>query len=287
MQPEPPPAAAALFGAALPAAERYAALLAGAGVERGIIGPGEAGRIWDRHLLNCAAVADLVPARCLLADLGSGAGLPGIVLALLRPEADIVLVESLARRAAFLTEVVADLGLPRVRVLRGRAEELTGQVRADIVTARAVAPLGRLAGWAVGLCRPGGTVLAIKGAGAAAELARDRPALRLLGVTDIAVTEVGSGKVDPPATVVRFRAPVRGPARPASSGRGGPGGYGRRGQAGQRSGRASRRGVAGRVLPGSAPGSAPPGSAPRGSAAPGSAPSGSARDARGPAAGTA
>jgi 16S rRNA (guanine527-N7)-methyltransferase len=272
MQSEPPPAAAALFGPALPAAERYASLLAGPGVERGIIGPGEAGRIWDRHLLNCAVVAALVPVRCLVADLGSGAGLPGIVLALRRPEADIVLVEPLARRAAFLSEVVADLGLSRVRVLRGRAEELTGQVRADIVTARAVAPLGRLAGWAVGLCRPGGTVLAIKGAGAAAELARDQAALRLLGVTDIAVTEVGSGKVDPPATVVRFRAPVRGPARPAPSGRGGPGGYGGRGGAGRRPGRAPGRAAASWAPAASPPGSAPPGPS---------------RDARGPAAGTA
>jgi 16S rRNA (guanine527-N7)-methyltransferase len=214
MLPEPPPAAAALFGPAQPAAVRYASLLAGPGVERGLIGPAEAARIWDRHLLNCAVVAELVPDRGLLADLGSGAGLPGIVLALLRPECEVLLVESTARRAAFLAECVAELGLARVQVLRGRAEDLAAEVSADIVTARAVAPLGKLAGWAVGLCRPGGTVLAIKGAGARAEVTLAKPELRQLGVTDLEVLQVGSEVVDPPATVVRFRAPVR--RRPAA-----------------------------------------------------------------------
>jgi 16S rRNA (guanine527-N7)-methyltransferase len=214
MLPEPPPAAAALFGPALPAAVRYAGLLAGPGVERGLIGPAEAARIWDRHLLNCAVIAELVPDRCVLADLGSGAGLPGIVLALLRPECDVLLVEATARRAAFLAECVAELGLPRVQVVRGRAEDLVREVSADIVTARAVAPLGKLAGWAVGLCRPGGTVLAIKGAGARDEVAQAGPELSQLGVTDLEVLQVGSDEVDPPATVVRFRAPVR--RRPAA-----------------------------------------------------------------------
>jgi 16S rRNA (guanine527-N7)-methyltransferase len=236
--PEPPDAAAALFGAALPAAVRYAGLLAGAGVERGIIGPAEAGRLWDRHLLNCAAVAELVPSRGVLADLGSGAGLPGIVLALLRPECDVLLVEPLARRAEFLAQCVTALALPRVRVIRGRAEDLAAEISADVVTARAVAPLGRLAGWAVGLCRPGGTVLAIKGAGAPDEVARAGPELSRLGATDLAVLQVGGDIVDPPATVVRFRAPLRRhrPVRrpPGSAGRSGfgPAGSGR-GRSGQ------------------------------------------------------
>jgi len=217
MVPEPPPAAVALFGPALPAAVRYAALLAGPGVERGLIGPSEAARIWDRHLVNCAVIAPLVPDQCVLADLGSGAGLPGIVLALLRPGCDVLLVESMARRAAFLTECVAELSLPNAQVIRGRAEDLASAVSADVVTARAVAPLGKLAGWAVGLCRPGGTVLAIKGAGARDEAALAAPELRRLGVTDLEVLQVGSDEVDPPATVVRFRAPARrhrAPGRP-------------------------------------------------------------------------
>jgi 16S rRNA (guanine527-N7)-methyltransferase len=213
-----PPGLAELFGDALPAAARYADLLIGPGVERGLVGPAEAARIWDRHILNCAAVADLVPARCTLIDLGSGAGLPGIVLSLLRPEADVTLVEPMARRVAFLLECVDSLGLARVRVVRGRAEDLAGQVSADLVTARAVAPLGKLAGWAVGLCRPGGTVLAIKGASARDEVAESRMVLRRLGVSDLAVLEVGGGKVDPPVTVVRFVAPVR--QRKAAAGNG-------------------------------------------------------------------
>jgi 16S rRNA (guanine527-N7)-methyltransferase len=205
----PPPGAAELFGTALPLAERYVELLIGPGVERGLIGPAEAGRIWDRHIMNCAALAELVPARCTLADLGSGAGLPGIVLAMLRPGADVTLIEPMARRVAFLTECVTALELDRVRVLRGRAEDLAGEISADIVTARAVAPLGRLAGWAVGICRPGGTVLAVKGAGAQDEVAESAVLLRRLGITDVTVLQVGSDKVDQPATVVKFTAPRR------------------------------------------------------------------------------
>jgi 16S rRNA (guanine527-N7)-methyltransferase len=224
----PPVSARAVLGDQLPAAERYAALLAGPGVERGLIGPAEAARIWDRHILNCAVVAELVPDRCLLADLGSGAGLPGIVLALLRPQAEVVLIESLARRVAFLDECVTELGLTHVRILRGRAEDLAGEVRADIVTARAVAPLARLAGWAIGLCRPGGTVLAIKGANAAAELAAAGADLRRLGATGPAVLQVGSGIVDPPATVVRFAAPR--PSRAAARRGSRPGSRGQKGR---------------------------------------------------------
>jgi 16S rRNA (guanine527-N7)-methyltransferase len=240
-----------LLGAAVPAAERYAALLTGPGVERGLIGPAEAARIWERHILNCAAVAELVPARCLLADLGSGAGLPGIVLALLRPEAEVLLIEPLARRVAFLSECVADLGLARVRVVRGRAEELAGEVRADIVTARAVAPLARLAGWAVGLCRPGGTVLAIKGASAAAEVTESGSALRRLGVTDLAVLQVGSGNVDPPATVVRFMAPHRPPRGAGRASRAGGRRAGRQGSGPGATGAAvAEHGRVGRQQPG-------------------------------------
>jgi 16S rRNA (guanine527-N7)-methyltransferase len=225
----PPASARIVLGDLLPAAERYAALLAGPGVERGLIGPAEAARIWDRHILNCAVVAELVPDQCVLADLGSGAGLPGIVLALLRPQAEVLLIDSLARRVTFLEECIAELGLTRARVLRGRAEDLAGEVRADIVTARAVAPLGRLAGWAIGLCRPGGTVLAIKGTSAAAELAAASADLRRLGATGQAVLQVGSGIVDPPATVVRFVAPRQGrgaasrDSRPGRRGRPGTG----------------------------------------------------------------
>src|SRR5215469_1862145 len=117
-------AAAAIFGDALPQSEKYAELLAGSGVERGLIGPAEADRIWERHLLNCAAIAHLLPARCSLVDVGSGAGLPGIVLAMLIPHARLTLVEPLARRVDFLTETIAELGLTNAEVVRARLRQL-------------------------------------------------------------------------------------------------------------------------------------------------------------------
>jgi 16S rRNA (guanine527-N7)-methyltransferase len=230
-----PAGAASVFGDAFPAAVRYAELLAGPGVERGVVGPAEAERIWDRHLLNCAAIARLIPHRCSLADIGSGAGLPGIVLALLVPGARVTLVEAMARRVAFLDECVAELGLANVEVLRARAEDLEGQLAMDVVTARAVAPLDRLAGLCVGLLRPGGKVVAIKGASAEAELARARPTLARLGVSDARIVEVGSAESSAAATVVVFTAADRrgGELR----GRGGQrsGGYGGR-AGGQRGG---------------------------------------------------
>lgn len=199
-----PAEAAEIFGRALPAAVQYAGLLTGPGVERGLVGPAEAARIWDRHLLNCAAVAELIPVPCSVIDLGSGAGLPGIILAMLLPDAEVTLLEPMARRATFLTESVSALGLANAVVLRGRAEDMSGQLAADVVIARAVAPLHKLAGLAAGLARPGGLVLAIKGAGAADEVGRAQPALRQLAARDVEIVLAGSGKVDPPATVVRF-----------------------------------------------------------------------------------
>jgi 16S rRNA (guanine527-N7)-methyltransferase len=202
-------AVAAAFGEYLPAVTRYAELLSGAGIERGLLGPAEAARIWDRHLLNCVAIAGLVPKKCTLVDVGSGAGLPGIVLAILRPVARVTLLEPLARRVAFLEECVADLGLANTQVLRGRAEEVAGQLAADVVTARAVAPLDRLAALSVGLLRPGGKVIAIKGDAAEAELARARPVMARIGITDARVSHVGSADGKASATVVTFSAPER------------------------------------------------------------------------------
>jgi 16S rRNA (guanine527-N7)-methyltransferase len=195
-----------VFGAALPAAQQYADLLAGPGVERGLIGPREVSRIWDRHLLNCAVVLELVPpAAARIADLGSGAGLPGIVIALMLPSVEVVLVEAMERRAVFLAECQRALDLSNVTVRRSRAEDLAGQIAADVVTARAVAQLERLAGLAAGLARPGGLVLAIKGERAAAEVVRARQALNQLGAIAVEVVSAGVGIVSPPTTVVRFR----------------------------------------------------------------------------------
>src|SRR5262249_22106619 len=138
-----------------------------------------------------------------LVDIGSGAGLPGLVLGMLRPGLDVVLVEAMLRRTSFLQECVAALDLPNVTVIRARAEELAGAVRADVVSARAVAPLDRLAGWASGLLGPGGMILAIKGQSAEQEVAAARPALARLGARSTEILRVGHGKVVPATTVVR------------------------------------------------------------------------------------
>jgi 16S rRNA (guanine527-N7)-methyltransferase len=185
-------AAAPVFGAALAQVEAYAALLAGPGVERGLIGPRETPRLWERHLLNCAGVSDLVEDGQVVVDLGSGAGLPGLVLAIQRPEVQVVLVEPLLRRATFLTEAVTELGLRNTLVRRSRAEDLHGTLLVDVVTARAVAPVDRLAGWALPLLHPGGRLLALKGSKADEELAQAQPALKRLGARGSSVVEVGS-----------------------------------------------------------------------------------------------
>lgn len=201
-----------VFGDALPAAERYAAFLAEAGVQRGLIGPREADRLWDRHLINCAVLAEAVPEGAMVIDIGSGAGLPGLVLALIRPDLSIVLLEPLLRRTTFLDECVEMLDLKNVEVRRARAEEVTRDYQADVVTARAVAPLERLAGWALPLLRPGGELLALKGERAAQELEEAAPVLKRFGVRTAELRQVGQGRVDPPTTIVRVvaeRAPRR------------------------------------------------------------------------------
>ncbi|MDW5328482.1 16S rRNA (guanine(527)-N(7))-methyltransferase RsmG [Plantactinospora sp. KLBMP9567] len=255
-----------LFAERLPLAAAYAELLAGPGVLRGLIGPRETPRIWDRHLLNCAAVAELLPVGASVVDVGSGAGLPGIVLAIARPDLAVTLVEPLARRAVFLAEVVTALDLAdTVTVVRARAEELaasrrasaagrrrragrsgrrplpvdpdgslpvgTGgpvdlanlpaelRVPADVVTARAVAPLDRLAGWCLPLAVPGGRLLALKGASAAEEVAEHAETVRRLGGSAPVVRQAGLGVVDPPTTVVEVvREHAGRPAGPSAPG---------------------------------------------------------------------
>jgi 16S rRNA (guanine527-N7)-methyltransferase len=201
--PPPPVEVAELFGSALDTARRFAELLATDGATRGLIGPRETSRLWDRHLLNCALVADLVPEHGDLVDIGSGAGLPGVVLAMLRPNVRVILLEPMLRRSVFLDECVARLGLTNATVVRGRAEEMAGVIRADIATARAVAPLDRLAGWAAGVLKPGGQILAIKGESAAEELAAATPVLSRLGARSAEVLRVDHGRVVSATTVVR------------------------------------------------------------------------------------
>lgn len=182
---------------------RYAELLSGAGVERGLLGPREAQRVWSRHVANSAVLEELVPAAVRVVDVGSGAGLPGVPLALVRPDLRVLLLEPLLRRASFLSEVLTELDLAdRVGVLRGRAEDQRAPV-ADVVTARAVAPLDRLAGWALPLVPVGGTLLALKGTSAQDEVSASAAAVHRLGGGPPVVLRCGVGVVDPPTTVVR------------------------------------------------------------------------------------
>jgi len=168
---ETPELAARVFpGDRMTLAQDYARLLAGDGVVRGLMGPREVPRLWERHLLNCAALGELIPPGAAVIDIGSGAGLPGVVLAIARPDVTVTLVEPLLRRTTFLEEVVSSLGLDSVEVVRGRADTLHGKRRADVVTARAVAPLATLLDWAMPLVAPTGVLLAMKGASARAEI---------------------------------------------------------------------------------------------------------------------
>lgn len=204
-----PAAVAAVFGARAELARRYVASLAADGVLRGLIGPRETGRLWSRHVLNSAVVAPLLPAAGSVVDIGSGAGLPGIPLAIARPDCTVILVEPLLRRTGYLAEIVAALGLSNVRVLRGRAEDVIGalgdgaQDGADVVTSRAVAPLGKLARWSVPLLRVGGQFLPLKGSSAGDEVVRDAAELASFGLGAAQVVEVGAGIVDPVTYVVR------------------------------------------------------------------------------------
>lgn len=188
--------------------ETYVHVLATDAVERGLIGPREVDRLWERHVLNCAVVADpsgqWLPRGSRCVDVGSGAGLPGLVWAIARADIAVVLVEPLLRRSTFLSEVVARLDLgDRVTVVRGRAEdlpELSGSF--DVATARAVAPLARLLDWTVPLLRTGGRLVALKGQSAVEEIAAAGPQLAASGLTDVRVTEAGVGLVDPPTVVI-------------------------------------------------------------------------------------
>ena len=187
-----------MFAERLSLVERYVDLLTTAGVARGLIGPREAPRLWERHILNCAVVLPRVPTDATVADVGSGAGLPGIVWAIARPDLTVTLIEPLLRRTVFLEEVVVELGLERVTVLRARAEEVRENF--DVVTARAVAPLEKLAGWCLPLVRRGGVLLALKGQRAEEEVASSQVSLRKMGATDIVVSSYGDLLV--PTTVV-------------------------------------------------------------------------------------
>lgn len=193
---------------AYPGLTEYAGILATRGVERGLIGPREVPRIWPRHIGNCAVVAleetQALSAGARVADVGSGAGLPGVVWALVRPDLRLTLIEPLLRRATFLGEVIDELGLTdRVRVQRSRAEQADG--RHDVVTARAVARLPQLLQWTLPLAQDGGWVIALKGSSAQVEVDEARPLLAALGGSSVDVRTYGADLLAEPTTAVLVR----------------------------------------------------------------------------------
>jgi len=218
-----PGVAATLFGSRLDRAQRYAEILAGAGVERGLLGPREVDRLWDRHILNSAAIAELLETGERVADIGSGAGLPGIPLALARPDLRVTLIEPLLRRSEFLREVVDDLGLD-MTIVRGRAEDLSVRQQVgemDAVVSRAVASLDKLTEWSMPLLRLDGRMAAIKGERAEQEIREHRRVMASLGAVDVRVMRCGADYLDPPATAVvaRRAATSRVANRPPGTGR--------------------------------------------------------------------
>lgn len=205
-------AVTAVFGDRAEIAEAYVRSLSTDGVERGLIGPREVPRLWERHLLNCAVVGELIPEHATVVDVGSGAGLPGIPLAIARPDLSICLVEPLLRRTVYLAEIVDSLGLS-VTVVRGRAEQ-PGVIKeaggCDVVTSRAVAPLEKLARWSLPLIHEGGVMLALKGSTAEDEIERDRAALSRVGARNLEVLQCGQSVLPTPTIVVRAERTARG-----------------------------------------------------------------------------
>lgn len=196
-------AAEQVFGVRLGLVERFVQHLATSGIERGLIGPREVPRLWDRHVLNCAVVTELIADGARVADVGSGAGLPGLTLALARPDLHITLIEPLERRVAWLEEVVMDLDLENVEIMRARAEQAIGRVDCDVVTARAVSALDTLAGLTIPLLDGEGELLAIKGRSAQEELDKAAKVIRKLGGVKTSVVMAGTGILNEPTTVVR------------------------------------------------------------------------------------
>ena len=202
--PAAPAAAATIFGERLALAERFAAILADTGVSHGLIGPREVPRLWDRHVLNCAVAHQAFPEGVSVIDVGSGAGLPGLALAVARPDLRLHLVEPMLRRTNWLSMTADALGLDNVTVHRGRAEEFTGRLSAPYATARAVARIDKLAWWTFPLLDDGGVLVALKGEQAAQELEEERRALTKLGMVDAAIRTYGADLLEVPTITLEL-----------------------------------------------------------------------------------
>ncbi|CAN5523810.1 16S rRNA (guanine(527)-N(7))-methyltransferase RsmG [soil metagenome] len=213
----PPRAASEIFGERLSLAQKYAELLATTGIEHGLLGPHEAPKIWDRHIVNCAIVESLLPHRTRVIDIGSGAGLPGLVLAIARPDLRVTLVEPLARRTAWLEVAVQEIGLSNVTVQRARAEAMVGLIQGQVVTARAVARLDKLAAWAWPLLPDGGRLFALKVRSAEQELAETLPQITAQGLAHAEVHSLGADLLSEPVRVIEMVRSARpSPSRAAS-----------------------------------------------------------------------
>ena len=192
-----------IFGERQDLATAYHESLATDATTRGFIGPRETPRLWDRHIYNCAVIGEAIPEGARVIDIGSGAGLPGIPLAIAREDLHVTLLEPLLKRSTYLAEVVDKLGLENVTVVRERAENLGKDAAAfNVVTSRAVAPLAKLARWSLPLCRPGGMMLAMKGASASEEIERDKAAIKRAKGRVPEIITVGA-ELDEPTTLIR------------------------------------------------------------------------------------
>jgi 16S rRNA (guanine527-N7)-methyltransferase len=218
--PAAPAAAAAIFGDRLALAERFATTLADTGVSHGLIGPREVSRLWDRHVLNCAVAHGAFPEAAHVIDVGSGAGLPGLALAMVRPDLHIHLVEPMLRRTTWLSATIDSLGLDNCTVHRGRAEEFHGRLRAPFATARAVARIDKLARWTFPLLEENGVLVALKGEQAAQELEEERDTLTRLGMVEAAIRTYGADLLKVPTVTMELT--VRGVGDAAKSGRRAP-----------------------------------------------------------------
>lgn len=203
--PRIPRAAREVFGDSLPSIKRYAEILVDTGASHGLIGPRETPRVWDRHLLNCGIVETVLPYRTRLIDVGTGAGLPGLVLAMTRPDLQVHLVEPMLRRVKWLEGVVSELGVKNVTIHRGRAQDLTGALKAPVVTARAVARLGELTAWCAPLIEGDGVLLALKGETVAEEVERDKAEIIRFGGRGVRVLTVGEEILKTPTRIAEVR----------------------------------------------------------------------------------
>lgn len=201
-----PDVASAMFGDRIELARAFAEDLGRRGEELGLIGPLELPRLWSRHIVNCALVAPLLRPG-LVGDVGSGAGLPGVVLAVARPDVDFVLIEPMERRVAWLDEQRELLGLTNMTVVRARAEEFRPEHPLDQVTARAVSAFSKLIPWCAPLLRARGEMVLMKGAGAEKEIAAAEKSIRRFRLSEVRVQELGRELAVEPTRVITARVP--------------------------------------------------------------------------------